>query len=309
MNFTQLSAFYAVAEEGSVGRGAERLMVSQPAVSKQIKQLERSLDVKLFERTPKGVRPTRAGELLADYARRIFSLADEARQAVDDLQGLRRGSLSIGASPTLATYFLPDVLVRFRRRFPAIGLRLEIEKGEALQQRLMDGAIEFGLSEVASQYPQVEQKTFMHDRLIAIAPRRHPLARKRTVSLRGLLEFPFIVREAGSGTKSLVEKALAARGLDVRPTLSLSSTEAIKRAVSAGMGVAIVSEMAAGSDIAGRKLAALNVQGLPIQRPIYHLRVMRRGESKAAQAFMCLVAQAAREITSSPAFAAGVRRR
>src|SRR3954453_17075083 len=107
ISFTQLAAFRAVADKGSVGRGADALMVSQPAVSKQIKELERSLGVVLFERHPKGVRLTDAGELLAGYARRIFSLIDEAERAVDDLQSLRRGKLSIGASPTLGTYFLP----------------------------------------------------------------------------------------------------------------------------------------------------------------------------------------------------------
>src|SRR3954447_24232892 len=114
LNFTHLTAFAAVAAECSVCRGANRLMVSQPAVSKQIKQLERALGVVLFDRTRKGVIATAAGELLEDYARRIFALAEEAEQAIDDLAGLRRGTLRIGAAPTLGTYFLPELLVRFR---------------------------------------------------------------------------------------------------------------------------------------------------------------------------------------------------
>src|SRR5687767_2090471 len=127
LNFSQLAAFRAVADAGSVGRGAEKLLVSQPAVSKHIRQLERTLGVTLFDRTPKGVRLTSAGALLADYARRIFSLADEAEQAIADLRGLRRGRLAIAASPTLSVYFLPEVLVRFRRKFPGVMLSVEVE--------------------------------------------------------------------------------------------------------------------------------------------------------------------------------------
>src|SRR5262245_31457617 len=126
LSFTELRAFHAVAEAGSVGGGAETLMVSQPAVSKQIKQLERALGTVVFERTARGVRLTDAGALLATYTRRIFALAAEAEQAIEDLGGLRRGKLVVGASPMLGTYFLPAVLVRFRRRFQAIELSLEI---------------------------------------------------------------------------------------------------------------------------------------------------------------------------------------
>jgi DNA-binding transcriptional LysR family regulator len=293
LNFTQLAAFKAVAEAGSVGGGADALMVSQPAVSKQVKLLEGSLGVTLFERHARGARPTDAGELLFDYARRIFALADEAEQAMDDLQGLRRGKLAIGASPTVGVYFLPQILVRFRRKFPAIALTLEIENAVVLQRRLADGALDFGLSEVPPVLDELQSDVFMHDRLIAVAWPKHPLARRRGLTLRRLCDEPFVVRETGSSTKSLVERALANRGLRVNAALSVSSTEAVKRAVSAGMGVAIISSLAAGPDLAGRKLVRLPVKDLSITRPLHHLTVKGRRPSKAATAFLCLVRHAA----------------
>jgi DNA-binding transcriptional LysR family regulator len=293
-SFTELRAFHAVAEAGSVGGGAEMLLVSQPAVSKQIKQLERALGVIVFERTARGVRLTDAGELLATYTRRIFALAAEAEQAIDDLQGLRRGKLSIGASPTLGTYFLPEVLVRFRRRFPAIALSLEIENADVLQRRLSDGLLDSGFSEVPPQRPEVTGDVFMRDRLIAIAAVKHPLARSRALTLRRLCAEPFIVRETGSTTKSLVERALADRGLTIAPALSLGSTEAIKHAVAAGLGVAIVSSLAVQREIAARRLIKLPVRNLSIARPLYQLRLHNRRETKAAHAFACLVRHAAR---------------
>jgi DNA-binding transcriptional LysR family regulator len=289
IGFTQLAAFHAVAEAGGVVRGAERLMVSQPAVSKQLRQLEKALDVQLFERTARGVRPTEAGEVLADYARRIFALADEAERAVGELRGLRRGRLAVGASPTIGTYFLPHVLVRFRRRFPGIALSLEIANASVLQQRIADGLLDFALSEVPPQRPEVESDVFMRDRLIAIAPPKHPLARKRAVTLRRLCEEPFIVRETGSATKSAVERALADKGVSVVPALTLSSTEAIKCAVAAGLGVAIIPSLAAGPELKTRQVARLNVTGLSIMRDLHHLRARNRRESKAAHALMCLV--------------------
>jgi DNA-binding transcriptional LysR family regulator len=299
LNFTELRAFHAVAIAGSVGGGAEALMVSQPAVSKQIKQLERALGTRLFDRVPRGVRPTQAGELLAGYTRRIFTLADEARQAIDDLQGLRRGKVAIAASPMLATYLLPDVLVRFRRRFPAIALTLEVENADVLQRRLADGLVDAGYSEVPPERLELEGDVIMKDRLIAVASPGHALSRRRrrgqSLTLGQLCAQPFIVRETGSsGTRSLVERTLADRGLHVTPTLALGSTEAIKHAVAAGLGVAIISSLAARPELSSRRLVQLSIRDLALARPLYRLRLRNRRESKAAHAFDCLVRHAAR---------------
>ena len=294
INPTHLAAFHAVAEAGSVTLGAERLMVSQPAVSKQVKELERALQTRLFDRWAKGVRLTASGEVLADYARRVFGLLAEAEAAMADASAMRRGSLAVGASPTLGTYLLPRALVYFRRRFPGVSLRLEVENSHVLRGRLLDGSLDLGLTEADVSWPDLETRVLMQDELVPIAPPRHPLARKRNVTPEMLCREPFVVRDTGSATRSLVERSLAAAGHAITPVLSLGSTEAVKQAVAAGMGVAMVSRLAVAGDVAAGRLVVLKVNGLTVRRPVYDVRPRGRSESKAAAAFRCILKHAVR---------------
>jgi len=294
LNPTHLAAFRAVADAGSITLGAERLMVSQPAVSKQIKELEKALSARLFDRGAKGVRLTDSGRVLADYARRIFGLTEEAEAAMADHGALRRGSLAVGASPTLGTYLLPRVLVYFRSRFPGVRLRLEVENSHVLRGRLLDGSLDLGLTEVDVSWPDVDATVVMRDELIAVAHPSHPLARKRTVTPERLCAEPFVVRDTGSDSSSWAERALAALGHRVTPVISLGSTEAVKEAVAAGLGVAMISRLAARSDVAAGRLAVLRVKGLSVTRPVYYLRPSRATESKAAVAFRCILKHAVR---------------
>jgi DNA-binding transcriptional LysR family regulator len=290
MNLSHLAVFHAVATEGSVSRAAERLMVSQPAVSKQLRDFERSLGTPLFDRLPKGVRPTAAGELLAGYARRIFALEAEAGQALAELRGLRRGRLSVGASTTIGVYLLPEVFVRFRQAYPGIAMHLEIASSEVIRQRLADGAIDVGLTEgEVDADGGFESPIFMEDELVAIAPPGHPLTRRPDVPAADLCREPFVVRETGSGTKSLVERALAGRGLSVRPVMSLGSTEAIKRAVAAGVGVAIVSRLTVGLELQVGRLALVRLSDLTLRRPMHRVGLRGRHESRAVGEFMRLL--------------------
>lgn len=293
INLAHLAVFHAVASEGSVSRGAERLMVSQPAVSKQLRQLERSLGASLFDRLPKGVRPTAAGELLADYARRIFALEAEAAKALAELRGLRRGSLSVGASTTIGVYLLPEVFVRYRRAYPDVHMHMEVANSEVIRRRLVEGAIDVGLTEGIVEGDELDSTVFLRDELVPIAAPGHPLARrKRPVPAATLCREPFVVRETGSGTKSVVERALAERGLSVTPVMSLGSTEAIKRAVAAGVGVAIVSRLTVQQELQLGRLVVLRVPDLPINRPLHRLTLRGRQPSQAVAAFMKMLAGA-----------------
>ena len=290
MNFGHLAIFHAVLRSGSVSRAAEQLMISQPAVSKQLKELERSLGTALFDRLPKGMRPTPAGELLGEYASRIFSTAIEAGQALDELRGLRRGKLIVGASTTIGVYLLPEVFVAFRRKFPDVQLELEIANSDVILKRLEDGAIQLGLTEGVIASGSVQTSAFATDRLVAIAPCDHPLSRKRSIDAKTLCREPFIVRETGSGTKSVVERALIARGLSIQPAMSLGSTEAIKRAVAGGVGVAIVSELSIRLELEARRLVKLRVSDLEIERPLHRLMLPGRNETSVVAAFMAMIA-------------------
>lgn len=294
ITLNHLLVFDAVAENASISRAAERLMVSQPAVSKQVKELERSLAVPLFDRLPKGVRPTAAGAMLAPYARRIVALRDEADEALRQLRGLSLGSLAIAASTTAGVYLLPELFVRYRRNHPGIRLHLEILDSHAIAQKLLAGTVDLGISEGEVDDVAIERSVLMQDELVAIAAPGHPLARKRAVRAERLCREPFVVRETGSESKSLVERALAGRGLAVKPVMSLGSTEAIKRAVAAGIGVAIVSRLAIELELKARTLVALRVAGLSLRRPVYQLRAADRHESAAVATFIAMLAERAR---------------
>jgi DNA-binding transcriptional LysR family regulator len=286
MNMNHLALFRAIADELSISRAAEWLMVSQPAVSKQLAQLEQALKTKLVDRLPRGVRLTASGELLAGYARRIFSLAEEAERAMGELAGVHRGRLAVAATPTIGVYWLPAVLVKYRRAYPGVEMRMEIHPSATIARLLAEGSVDVGLAESAVESEAIDASVFLKDRMIAIAAPRHPLALQRRVKLEDLCREPFVVREVGSGSKSLIERALVERGLKVNAVMSLGSTEAIKRAVMEGVGVAIVSGLAAGMEVAAGKLAALKVKGLSVERPCYLLQARGRTQSTATAAFV-----------------------
>jgi DNA-binding transcriptional LysR family regulator len=289
MNRNHLALFHAVAEAGSVSRAAERLRISQPAVSKQIRDLEDALGVRLLDRLPRGVRLTQAGSLLAEFARRQHALEHDAARAIDEFHGLKRGRLAVGASTTIATYLLPPVFGRFHQRHPEIELRLEIANTRDIQRLLTDGAIEIGLTEGVIETEDLDSQTFHQDELVAIAPPHHPLARQKAVTARDLCREPFILREEGSGTRAVLEQALAAKGLAVKPVLSLAGTEAIKRAVVAGLGLAILSRLAIGLELKFGSLAILPVRDLTLHRPLHLQKLHSLDPSPALKQFLELL--------------------
>lgn len=292
INLTQLAVVHAVAAESSVSRAAERLMVSQPAVSKQLRELERQLGTPLFDRLPRGVRPTEAGALLADYAGRIFALVDEARERLAELRGLDRGHLRIGSSTTIAVYLLPPVFVAFRTAYPGVRLTVDIVNAAEVAARLSAGALDVALSEGEPDPAAFDVDPFATDELIAIAPPGHPLAGRRRVPAAVLCREPFVVREAGSGTRAVVEHALADRGLAVTPVMAVGSTIVIKRAVAAGVGVAFVSRLACELELRSGTLVQVKTADLTITRPLYRLRVRGRHEGRAVTEFDRLLRQA-----------------
>jgi len=292
MNLNHLQIVHAVATERSVSRAADRLMISQPAVSKQLRELERRLDTPLFDRLPRGVRPTQAGEVLADYARRIFTLAAEAEQRLAELRGLERGELRVGASTTIAVYLLPPVFVAFRKAWPGVRLTVEIANTHDVQDRLAAGQIDIALTEGDANEADFQVEPFMTDELIAIAAPGHPLAGRKPVTLATICKEPFIVREAGSGTRAVVERALAAAGLSVTPVMAVGSTIVIKRAVAAGIGVAFVSRLACEVELQSGTLAEIPIAGAKIARPLHRLRVRDRHEPRAVGEFDRLLREA-----------------
>ncbi len=294
MNRNHLALFHAVAQAGGISAGAAAVRVSQPAVSKQIAELEGALGVKLLERLPRGCRLTEAGEILADYARRWRALEADAAQAIEEYRGLKRGRLNLGASLTIAGYLLPRVLAEFHRRYPEIELRVQTANTRQVQAALLDGTLELGLTEGVHAAPELESEVFFEDELVAIAPAKHPFVKRADVTAREFCREPLILREPGSGTRAAIEQAFARKKLKVEPLLSLASPEAVKGAVLSGMGLAIVSRLIIEQELASGALGIVPLKDLAIRRPLRRQRLRGRSESPAAAKFRELLSALAK---------------
>ncbi len=291
MNRNHLTVFHAVAEAGGFSRAAERLMISQPAVSLQVGELEKAVRVKLFDRLPRGVRLTEAGEVLLGYTRRIDELERQAERALLELRGLERGRLTLGASQTIGSYVMPRLMEQFRRLHPNIELGLEIANTRQIQQWMMEDRLDVALTEGIVREPELQSAVFAEDELVVIAPAGQRRALRTPLTAAQVCRRPLIFREKGSGTRDVVERALAEKGLTPVPAMYLGSTEAIKAAVASGMGWAIVSALAIETELKAGVLAVVPVADLPIRRSLH--RLWRRGKtlSPAAQAFVALLPQ------------------
>lgn len=301
MNLHHLAVFHAVAETGGVNRGAERLLVSQPAVSRQLRALEESLGLTLFERLPRGVRLTEAGAILADYARRLFALEKQAQTVLADVRFLRRGVLRLGGSMSLGNYLLPAVVAEFHRRHPAVEVSLEVANSDVIVNAVRESRVDIGFVEGAFEEDQFAFELLMHDELIVIARPDHPLAGRGPVLLPELCRHSCVMRESGSGTRSTLDQILASVGVDHAFNLTLGSPEAVKRAVQAGAGLAVVSYLTVISELEAGTLAHLPLAGAAMRRPLHRIMLPHKLPGPAAQPFLDLVRREANRYGSPPA--------
>ncbi|CAM2157481.1 LysR family transcriptional regulator [Pararobbsia alpina] len=289
MNFTHLAAFLAVADTGSVTAASERLHVSQPALTREIRELEERMGVPLFDRMPRGMQATEAGRLLADYAKQIFALADAAENAVGEFAGLARGQLGVAASRTIGEHLLPGVLSEFRRRYPGVVVDVAVSNTERVEHTVLAQERQIGLIEGPFDHETFDAVVVGHDELIAVAAPSHALARKRRLSAEEIGKAELVMREAGSGTRKVVEEAYASHKIALEPKLSLGSSEGIKRVLYLGESVSWVSRHAVADDLAARKLVELQVADLKIERDLNMIWRKARGLSPSARAFKALV--------------------
>jgi DNA-binding transcriptional LysR family regulator len=265
----RLRVFRIVAEELSFTRAAERLFLTQPAVTMQIKNLEEDLGLRLFDRTGQKIALTAAGRMLNGYARRIADLCAEAEQKLAALKGETRGQLALGASTTIAQYLLPRLAGDFLNAFPAIQLSILSGNTADVVGALIDGRIALGLIEGPPLRSDVKCETFVEDEILLVAPPSHEWASGGPVETAALKGARVILRERGSGTRQVVEDALRRARLDVKKlhvVLDLDSTESIKSAIAAGLGIGFVSRWALGKELALGLLKTVPVKGLRIRR-------------------------------------------
>jgi DNA-binding transcriptional LysR family regulator len=292
LNLNHLRVFRSVSETNSITEAARLLHISQPAASKQLAELEAHLGVTLLERRPRGVRLTAAGEVLSRHARRLFQEEEAAEAALEALLGLELGHLSLAASTTIGSYIVPGVFGELHAAHPNVKLQLEIGNAARVEELVLGGQLDLGLSEGSPVSESLHVEVFTHDRMVLIAAPDHPLATQALngpLAAHALESVPFIVRERGSGTREVVEAALERRGLRVHPVMSLGSTEAIKNAVAGGLGVALVSSLTIELELSSGRLLALELADLAIRRALHLLTLEGKPPSPAAAEFLRLL--------------------
>lgn len=290
----QLQVFDAVARHLSFTRAARELHLTQPAVSMQIKQLEEQVGTPLLEQLGKRNYLTEAGSELHRYVRAVAALLDEAGMVLDEMQGVQRGRLIISVAST-ANYFAPRLLAAFSQRYPGVSYSLDVTNRETLLRQLADNTKELVIMGRPPEDMDLAAEPFMDNPLVVIAPPNHALTGRR-VHLRELQDESFIVREQGSGTRIAMERFFAERGVALSTSLEMSSNEAIKQAVEAGLGLGLVSVHTLELELETGRLAVLDVEQLPIMRHWYLVHRQGKRLSAVAQAFQRFVLDEAREV-------------
>lgn len=281
----QLRSFEAVARLGGVGRAAAALHLAQPTVSMQLRELASAVGLRLFEPRGRGIALTQEGELLRSAAQEILATLRRFEEDAAQLRGLARGRLRI-AAVTTAEYFLPGLIGPFAHAHPGIEIELAVENRDAVVRRLSHGEDELAAMMLPPSELPLERWPFLENPLVVVAPRGHPLAQGKRLRLEHIIGEPLLARESGSGTRRALDQLLQTRRLDWPARMALGSNEAIKHAVAAGLGLAVLSRHALGTDPARDGLVELPVQGFPLRR-MWHL-VWRKDRrlSRPAAAFI-----------------------
>ncbi|WP_189047206.1 LysR family transcriptional regulator [Aliidongia dinghuensis] len=291
MTLDQLRVFVAVAERQHVTRAAEALNLAQSAVSTAIAALEGRHGAKLFHRVGRGIELTEAGSLFLAEARAVLARAEAAELVLAELGGLKRGTLVVEASQTIASFWLPRHLVAFRRAHPGIDIRLTIGNTAQVATAVRSGAAELGFVEGSVDDPALLSRPVARDQLIIVVGPEHPWAGRADVTPEQLFESDWVLREAGSGTRAVFEQALAAFGLasgSLRVALELPSNEAVRAAVEAGLGATALSASVAASSIEAGLLCPVPIP-LP-ERAFHVLHHAERYRSHAAERLLALIA-------------------
>ena len=266
----RLVVFRTVAEQQSFRKAAEELYLTQPAVSLQIKALEEDLGAQLFDRSGSQVRLTAVGKVLLEHSRRAHEILVRAEHAIAARSGEQAGQLTLGASTTIAQYVLPRLLGEFREKHPRAYPTLVSGNTEHIVDALREQRIALGFIEGPPRTRDVSTQPFLHDELVLIAPAAHEWAEQTVVNCDEIASVPLLMRERGSGTRQIVEMALENHGLKKRAlniVMELDSTEAIKSAVEAGLGVGFVSRWAIAKDLRlGRSFKIVEIKGLRMRR-------------------------------------------
>ena len=273
LDLNQLRIFMAVWQQKGFSKASKAIHLTQPTISGHIKSLEEALGTKLFDRLGKEVTPTKAGEILYPYARKMFYMALEAEEAIKAFLGGTKGHLRIGGSNIPGQYLLPSLIGRFKGSGKGIDIILSISDTAGIADMVSSGEIELGMVGAAIDRANLVFEPCLDDQMVLIFPKGHRLDGLREVDFKDILSWSFVVREHGSGSRLFAEKALMAAGWPgfgkLNVTAEMGSTEAIRQAVKAGLGLAIISKRAVEDDIKNGSLAAAAIKGVELKRNFY----------------------------------------
>jgi DNA-binding transcriptional LysR family regulator len=287
----QLRILKAIAAEGSFKRAADSLYVSQPAVSLQVQNLERQLDVPLFDRGGRRAQLTEAGHLLLSYGEKILTLCQETCRAIEDLQNLQGGTLIVGASQTTGTYLLPRMIGMFRQRYPDVSVQLHVHSTRRTAWSVANGQVDLAI--IGGEIPAELQESldvipYAEDELALILPSNHPFAKLDKIPKEDLYKLQFIALDSQSTIRKVIDQVLTRCGIDpkrLKVEMELNSIEAIKNAVQSGLGAAFVSLSAIERELQIGTIERAHIEDVVIQRVLSVIVNPNRYRSKAAEAF------------------------
>ncbi|HEU0230800.1 MAG TPA: LysR family transcriptional regulator [Burkholderiaceae bacterium] len=289
MNLHHLSVFHTIAITGSITASSQQLHISQPALSHELKNLEDRLGVALFERLPRGMRLTHAGEVLRDYADRLFEIARTAESEMRAIAEARKGALTLGASNTIGTYVLPRLLAHFRRDNPDVRISLFVGNTAQISQGVADMRFALGFIEGPLHTDGLVAERFQDDELLPVVAAGHPLLSRKRLGIDSLDGEPLLVREAGSGTRELLMDMLQVHQVKLGSMMEFGNTEAIKQAAINGGGIAWLPRISMARELESGVLFTLPVKSLVINRPFRVIRRPRAHSSAVIDSFLALL--------------------
>jgi DNA-binding transcriptional LysR family regulator len=289
MDLHQVEIFCMLIKLRSFSRAAEALHLTQPTVSGHIKNLEADLGVMLLDRLGKRVVPTQEGEILYRYGQKLLALRDHARQEIEAISGKMSGLLKIGGSTIPGAYILPAFIGAFKKEHPSLSVHLMIDDTAKVTQAVKDGDLCIGVVGARVADGHLESHSFLTDELVVAVPLGHPWAHKKVIPLEALKTEPFIQREEGSGTRRIMEAHLEKEGFsltDLNTVAVVGSSDAVRQAVKAGLGVSILSIRALQDDIGAGRITAVRLKGLQLERSFSIILLKGKSRSPLCQVFL-----------------------
>lgn len=280
-----LKIFVTVVEHKSLSRAAEELYLSHPTVSLQIQSLEEEIGEKLVDSTSNHLELTQSGEIYYAYAKQILHLHDKAKQEIKQISNVLTGSLKVGASYTIGEYILPFVVAEFAAHYPKVEIETSIANTREIFQAVQANHLDFALVEGEVNHSDIKVRALIEDEIILVVPYQHPLARLPIVTSEHLQDQVWILRESGSGTRAFSDKLIKEWGINVRKSYIFGSGQAVKQAVTAGLGIALVSRWIVRKELSAKELKSIRIKGKRLTRSLYLIGPKNHETSEAMEVF------------------------